>query len=604
MNRPLFILTLLFFCSLNQLLYGQQAAGELSIRDIRLDYPQPGIPFYHCNATIDLPQPSIIEVEMAVDGKPLRATDLYREGQLQDMKYPPLTHRPPSGYGLSFDATLYTSPDIVGWVAWEPGKTYEITISVRMKANAKPSPKDKILKASRKIQAPAAVPVFDRAWSAYKSIVLTETEGITRTKEPVEVLLAFYPDEAQQLSRDIRVVEVDPSTYLVREVPCQVYDQQTYAETDKMDVDATGKPGRAIPLWFPTTTVRLAFQASVAARSSKVFLVYYNNANALTPDYNTDLRVQGELPGLTVSNDAYHMVLHPASGHLDQITLKDAPNFPLYHRMETNGAIHWNPDVYSPPKAWTHTADWKYPKNHKFTPGPIKAISEVYDQMRGISEVDASVRYEFFPGVPYIISSSTMRINENIQCIALRNAEIVFKRELLNKLVWPDAIRGKLMEYDVLHMPDLTDIKMEADVPWILLYNDSSRVAFAGIQLEYMNTGLENRERLLNPYMYVTGGPWIYWSRALSLSFLSSNMQQMIPALKGNFFAEKWAYLTYKIPPGEDPHKQTTEWMKKLKNPLRIHLVEDVDHRVSRAVQEVYMDEGKSGWENRGTGKH
>jgi len=44
--------------------------------------------------------------------------------------------------------------------------------------------------------------------------------------------------------------------------------------------------------------------------------------------------------------------------------------------------------------------------------------------------------------------------------------------------------------------------------------------------------------------------------------------------------------------------------MKKLKNPLRIHLVEDVDHRVSRAVQEVYMDEGKSGWENRGTGKH
>jgi hypothetical protein len=145
---------------------------------------------------------------------------------------------------------------------------------------------------------------------------------------------------------------------------------------------------------------------------------------------------------------------------------------------------------------------------------------------------------------------------------------------------------------------------MEADVPWIVLYNDTTNIAFAGIQLEYMNTGLENRERMLNPYMYVTGGPWIYWSRALSLSFLSSNMQQMIPVLKGNFFAEKWAYLTYKIAAGQSPYQQAQEWMRKLKNPLRIHLVEEVDDRVSKAVQEVYMDEGKSGWENRGTGKH
>jgi hypothetical protein len=234
----------------------------------------------------------------------------------------------------------------------------------------------------------------------------------------------------------------------------------------------------------------------------------------------------------------------------------------------------------------------------------VKATSEIYDQMRGIPEVDASVRYEFYPGVPYIISSTTTRINETIHCVALRNAEIVFKRELLNKMMWPDAVRGKIMEYDVLHMPDLTDIKMEADVPWIVLYNDTTNIAFAGIQLEYMNTGLENRERMLNPYMYVTGGPWIYWSRALSLSFLSSNMQQMIPVLKGNFFAEKWAYLTYKIAAGQSPYQQAQEWMRKLKNPLRIHLVEEVDDRVSKAVQEVYMDEGKSGWENRGTGKH
>lgn len=599
-NTPLIILASVAYISA----FAQNTPGELSVRSIQLDYPKPGIPFYHCRASVSLPKAHIIEVSMAVDGKTLRATDLYREGQLEDMSLPPLTHRPPSGYGLSFDGTRYTNPEIVGWVPWEPGKTYEITLTVRLKTSAKPSPKDQILFVKKKIQAPTGTAVFDKSWAKYKSIIVTETAGLDRKNEPVEVLLAFYPDEAQQLNRDIRVVEVDPVTFEVREIPCQVYDQMTFKDEDKMDPDASGKPTRDIPLWYPTTTVRVAFLASVAARKSKVFLVYYNNPNALSKSYNTTLKIQGEKPGLSVENEFYNISLHPASGHLDQITLKDAPAFPLYHRMETNGAIHWNPDVYSPPKAWTHTADWKYPNNNTFIPGPIKATSELYDQMRGIPEVDASVRYEFYPGVPYFISSSTMRINETIHCVALRNAEIVFKRELFNKLVWPDAVRDTTMIYDVLHMPDLTDVKMEADVPWIVLYNDSSRVAFAGIQLEYMNTGLENRERTLNPYMYVTGGPWIYWSRALSLSFLSSNMQQMIPVLKGNFFAEKWAYVTYRVKPGQSPEQQAKDWMRLLKNPLRIHLVEEVDARVSGTVQEVFMDEGKSGWENRGTGKH
>jgi len=48
--------------------------------------------------------------------------------------------------------------------------------------------------------------VFDPAWKNYKSIVLSETAGISRTAEPVEVLLPFYPDEAKDLKRIIRVV--------------------------------------------------------------------------------------------------------------------------------------------------------------------------------------------------------------------------------------------------------------------------------------------------------------------------------------------------------------------------------------------------------------
>jgi hypothetical protein len=40
-------------------------------------------------------------------------------------------------------------------------------------------------------------------------------------------------------------------------------------------------------------------------------------------------------------------------------------------------------------------------------------------------------------------------------------------------------------------------------------------------------------------------------------------------------------------------------WQKWLTQPLRIHLVEEVDDRVSKTVEEVFMDKGKSGWEGR-----
>ena len=68
-------------------------------------------------------------------------------------------------------------------------------------------------------------------------------------------------------------------------------------------------------------------------------------------------------------------------------------------------------------------------------------------------------------------------------------------------------------------------------------------------------------------------------------------------------FTEKWAYLVYETDKGR-PYEPVFEWEKRLKNPLRLQLVEEVDERVSKSLIEVFMDEGKSGWEERETGKH
>lgn len=577
---------------------------ELNIKHIELGSPVPAIPFYHFIADLELPEPSIIEVQAEVNGKVLRATDLHRVKDDTEMNYPPLTHRPPSGYGLSQDGTLYQNLHVTGWVKWQPGETYAVKISVRLKKDIKGTDKDEWLSKTVSVKAPENQKVFDTAWKNYKSVVVSETAGIERKSEPVEVLLAFYPDEAFDLKREIRVVAVDPETFKLTEVPCQVYDLQKYLVEDDLAPDENGKPTREVPIWLPTLSARVAFMADVPANTSKVYLVFYNNDKALATTYYSDLKVQGEMPGINIDNGRISIVLHPNSGHLDQLTLKEKPNFPLFHRMETNGAIHWNPGIYTPPRPWTHTADWKPPQHVNLVSGPVTAITELWGNLRDIPEVDASVRYQFYPDVPYFISSTSMRINETVNCIALRNGEIVFKRELMTNAAWYDVIRDKIITYDVTNMPDLTDLMMEADVPWITFYNEQEKIGFAGIQLNYVNSGLESRERLLNPFMYITGGPWIYWSRALSLPFLSSNMQQMVPAMKGNYFAEKWAYLVYEIKDDANPYQPVLEWKKRLQNPLRIYLAEEVDERVSKTVQELFIDEGKSGWEERETGKH
>jgi hypothetical protein len=578
-------------------------AQTLKLVKLELNYPSPAVPYYYLKADIDLPAASMIEVELSVNGKTLRYTDLRPEHDLGDIAHPHLTNRPPSGSGLSQDNFIYKNPSIIGWVKWEPGKQYDVKLLVRMKKELQPSKNDALLSASQKIVAPAAV-VFDEAWKNYKSIVLSETAGFDRKAEAVEVLLPFYPDEVSDLKREIRVVSFDPQTKMVTEVPSQVYDIQQYLKEDDLAPDKDGKTTRQIPVWMPTVTARVAFLADVPAKTSRIFFVYYNNKQAMVKTYKTDLQVQGEAPGLQVDNALLSVILHPKSGHFDQLTLKNKPDYPLFHRKETNGAIHWNPEIYTPPVPWTHTSDWDPPPHVQSLIGPVISFSDVWGNLREIPQVDASVRYEFYPGKPYFISTTHLRINETVQSIALRNAEIVFKRELITDAAWYDVIRDSVIVFDVTKMPDLTDIKMPDDVPWISFYNKKTGIGFAGIQLNYSNGGLENRTRLLNPFFYITGGPWIYWARALSLSFLSSNMQQMIPVMKGNFFSEKWAYLVYETQKGDKPFAPVLEWQKKLTNPLRIQLVEEVDDRVSKTVTELFIEKGKTGWEGRATGKH
>lgn len=154
----------------NGLINSQESKRRINllIRNIDLEYPSPGIPFYHFKAEMELPESSIIEVEASVNGKVLRATDLHRTDEILDLNRPPLTHRPPSGYGLAQDATLYRNFTVIGWIKWQPGLTYDIKFTFRIKRTVAGSKDDVFLSETRTVKAPEKAQVFDQKWKRRK----------------------------------------------------------------------------------------------------------------------------------------------------------------------------------------------------------------------------------------------------------------------------------------------------------------------------------------------------------------------------------------------------------------------------------------------------
>lgn len=592
--KVLFLLILSFWGT------GIGFSQNITIENAKFNFPNPAFPFYHLVLEIDLPSNSFVDASVFIDGRKLRYTELMAKSEYEnvDFDHPSIMHRPPSAYALSENNQKYERIVLIGWYRWESGKEYSLEIEMRIKNHVEKSDQDQFLKASMTLRPPANKDTFDRAWKNYKSVVISENIGIDRINEPVEVLLPFYLDESQNIKDDIRVMSFDRETQMLIEIPAQLFDVMTYSEEDDPKNHRDGGLEEKVPYWHPTRTARLCFLADVAAHTSQIYLIFYNNPEADRKGKEMNLSITGnDSVGTIVTNEYFTATLDPKSGALKEISLITNPEIPLYHGLETNGAIQWNPDIYSPPTPWDHTSDWTSPYQKSFS-GPVKFELNTWGRMKEYWGVEASTTYNFYSSVPYFIFSSSMRMEETIQTLALRNGEMVFDKELLDHVSWYDSFRDSVMTYDLHALPNLTELRMADDLPWITFYNKESGIAFAGIQLGYDNSGIENIPRLLNPFFYVTIGPWVYWARALSVSYISANHQQVIPAMKGNIFSEKWALLIYNTHDhdAKSPYAIVQDWQKKLAHPLKIRLVEEVDDRASEAIDEI-MSGGKSPWE-------
>lgn len=523
-------------------------ASPGSLQVMACSFPTPEHPCYHVRLLVETPAQKDVRVQrVEVNGKRVRDFWVYNNDAYHKDK--------------TFLAGARSS--IVIRHDWQNGSANRLTIT-----GAAEDGEEAILNAE--FTAPDGGGYWDPAWKHYASVVLTENGGWPRTAEPVHLTLGLYADRFTDAAREVRVVGVEPESGAYTEVPCQVYGLSTW---NKMKDERCQ----------PTATVDVAFLAEVPPRSAKVYLVFYGNPHAEPVTYPTDLRVSGEGLGLVVENDHYRVKLHPLSGALDEVWLKQGMNVLFDHHLETNGALHWNPGVYAPPRTWIHASDWNPPEGYRTLGGPVFFMTKRWGPLPLYPEVLCSITYVFYAHLPYLLLTSTLDVLKDIDVVALRNGEIVLNHNVVREFAWKNST-GEVNSVVIKERPrhPVRALDIEALTPWFAWYNRELGAAFGVMDLELAHMRRsEGLSRVEQPYRYMHWGPWTYCARPLIYTFATNNPQRVIRAPGGSTYYEKMAILPFRLGHTEATRFATIErWQQNLSHPLDVRVVLDTDERV------------------------
>ncbi|MFH1741662.1 MAG: hypothetical protein ABIH23_21870 [bacterium] len=552
---------------------GETPAEKTYSNSVGFNYPTPELPYFHVRSSFNAANYDSFRIEsITANGKPVREYRVFNDGMAlpgkKDVPKGEVNDRMVSGdvgfsvaFPLRWEKDENVTVTVIGNT--ESGKAQELTASGKATWNGFWRPE----------------------WQYQASIVVHETVGIPRQGEPVEVTLGLMHYRITDPKREIRVVtnipghpDADDAGYV--EVPSQVIDVIPWNDRKLIDADERDHDtNERIRRYVATTTVQLVFMADVEAYEERVFLICYGNPDAESPAYSTDLCVEGTGLAQTVSNDRYRMSLAGNSGAIETVTIKgDGPEVLLEHKLETNGAVHWNPGAYTPPLPWVHVSDWENPKA-TFHTGPVLHRANKYADLPFMKTVAAHVTYEFYAEQPYMLMSSTMEVKEDIFVQALRNGEVVFNHAVLDEFVWKDPlgkVQSVMIEGTKKH--PIHALEIPPDTPWLAFISREAGVGFAGINVAYENVNLYGSPiSQAQPYFYVQNGPWIYWSRPLVYPFGHLNFTRMMPVRKGSVYAETMGFLPFRFAKGSDPFAEIETCHRILTHPLQAREWIDLD---------------------------
>ena len=158
---------------------------------------------------------------------------------------------------------------------------------------------------------------WDHDWAHRVPVVLTESAGIARTAETVDILVSTdqFPG-LTSCAAELRVADTAR-----QELPIQVYGESSQGGT---------------------LTCNLLFQASLVANASQTYYIYYGNPTASPPNYTTDLtsNVVGGLA--TIHNNYFDLDLDVDGGVISRMRLPQGSNANLPLSPESDYYWGWH----------------------------------------------------------------------------------------------------------------------------------------------------------------------------------------------------------------------------------------------------------------------
>ena len=280
---------------------------------------------------------------------------------------------------------------------------------------------------------PGALQAQVAGWACFHLVEVSETAGLARRFEPVEIATAVDAGLVGDPAREVRVARCDGGTLC--EIPSQVMD---------------------LAFHHGERHFQLVFQTAMDAGDRQLFLVLFANPAAERPHYGTDLNAYGEDRGLQVENAHFSAHLSAQTWQLERLIYRGSHGLELFAGGEGHGEpphIDWAHDYLDVDKFQKfRVTNWEEVPNLEVVRGPLcvrvrrwgfphSPLHPVFTQSR----FHIDVTYTFHAGLPWFSKRGSMEAVTDFQINYLRDDEWVFSGYSFTDSLWLDQ-QGRVHE--------------------------------------------------------------------------------------------------------------------------------------------------------------